>query len=97
MIIGKYPGAMNPQLLAEIYSRLLNNVLSKKIAPTRLEPHPLPYYRGDNRWQLDEANTYWIRINANDSRYTLMCYNDSDTLLLDELKRKFETHYLKRK
>lgn len=97
MIIGRYPNAMNAQLLAEIYTRLVTNHKGKKSTQFRLEAPALPCLRGDNRWQLDDANTFWIRINDVDKRYTLICYHDHDKNFLDGLKKQFEAQYLNKK
>jgi hypothetical protein len=97
MIIGRYPPTFGPQQVADVFTVLLLERRAKGFSKNNSDKRLGPYSKGDGHWQLDDTNTFWIRVNASEQQYTLSCLYERDNGTLDELKRQFETQYLKAK
>lgn len=97
MIIGRYPPTLGPQDVASAFTVLLLERRAKGFSKNNSDRKFGPISKGDGRWQLDDTNKYWIRVNASEQQYTLSCLHDRDNAIIDELKRQFEAQYLKPK
>lgn len=94
MIIGRYPASMGPQMVADTFTMLIYEHYMKGSSKTNRDRERGPYSKGDNHWQLDTSNDYWLRVNESEKKYTLSCrYDRSQTKTLEAISAAFEKMY----